>query len=75
MSDSTLGFDKRLKRRLYAQAGVGEYWIVDLVRNLVHVHRAPLDGAYTNIEARTQADTLDVAAFPEVRIEAAALFF
>ena len=75
VSDSTLPFDRGVKRRLYARAGVAEYWIVDLTRNLVHVHRAPQDGAYTSIETRTPADTLNVTAFPELRIEAASLFF
>ena len=75
VSDSTLAFDTGVKRRLYARAGVGEYWIVDLTRNLVHVHRAPQGGAYTSIEPRSPADTLDVAAFPDLRIEAASLFF
>ena len=34
----------------YAAAGVQEYWIVDVDRDELIVHRSPGDGAYTSIE-------------------------
>ena len=41
VSDSTLAYDKREKARLYAAAGIQDYWIVDLVHRQLIVHREP----------------------------------
>lgn len=42
--------DFRRKPRLYASAGVPEYWIADLVAHTVTVMSAPIDDAYTRTE-------------------------
>ena len=41
VSYSTLDYDDGDKRRLYARAGIQEYWIVNLNDNSVIVYRAP----------------------------------
>ncbi len=41
VSYSSLSYDLETKRRLYAEAGIAEYWIVDLQANCIHVHRDP----------------------------------
>jgi Uma2 family endonuclease len=41
ISDTTLTFDRTVKKRLYARAGIPEYWIVNLVERKVEVHREP----------------------------------
>jgi Uma2 family endonuclease len=46
VSDTTLRTDLGRKARIYASAGISEYWVVDLNSQLVYVHRAPVDGAY-----------------------------
>jgi Uma2 family endonuclease len=45
VSDSTLDRDRGLKRRMYAQAGITAYWIVNLVDNQVEVHTGPTSEA------------------------------
>lgn len=45
----SLALDRREKASLYARAGVADYWIVNLVDNVVEVYREPVpdpDGAY-----------------------------
>lgn len=42
----------------YAVAGVQEYWIVDLDREEVVVHRSPRDSAYTSVERFGPGDVL-----------------
>jgi Uma2 family endonuclease len=41
ISDSTLRKDRTIKVHLYAQAGLPEYWIVNLVDRQLEVHRNP----------------------------------
>ena len=74
VSESSLGRDMRMKRDVYARAGIPEYWVVDLVRNAIHVLRAPVDGAYTQIGLVEMSGTVDVAAFAGVRLEVSSLF-
>lgn len=42
VADATLPHDRDVKARVYAQAGVADYWIVNLVDRQVEVHRDPL---------------------------------
>lgn len=46
VADSTLEFDRTIKRDLYAEAGIPEYWIVNLPDRCLEVFRSPLGGAY-----------------------------
>lgn len=59
VADSSLGRD-RAKARLYAAAGVPEYWIVNLVDETIEVHRAPGHAAYAHHETRVRGDVLRV---------------
>jgi Uma2 family endonuclease len=42
VSQASLGTDRRRKARLYARAGLREYWIVNLVDDLLEVYRDPV---------------------------------
>src|SRR5579862_3614123 len=44
VSDSTFGFDRSVKASLYARAGIPEYWILNVLRRQLLVHRNPVDG-------------------------------
>jgi Uma2 family endonuclease len=46
VADSSLRKDRDIKRGIYAEAGVPEYWIVDVAGAAVDVHTDPRDGAY-----------------------------
>ena len=39
LSPSTRSRDERLKRNLYERVGVEEYWLVDPLRDVIHVYR------------------------------------
>ncbi|OAV44913.1 Uma2 family endonuclease [Lewinella sp. 4G2] len=51
VSDSTLSFDRTIKTNLYAYSGVNEYWIVNLVENVIEVHLSPdlKSGLYNSV--------------------------
>lgn len=46
VSDSSLQADLIDKAALYAEAGIVEYWVVDLLGKCVHVFRDPREGVY-----------------------------
>jgi len=50
ISDSTKRFDRTTKGALYARAGIGEYWVVDVNEQSLIVHQSPASGRYQSIE-------------------------
>lgn len=50
VSDSSLGYDLRVKAPLYAAHGVRDYWVVDAVRQTIRVHRDPAAAGYGDVE-------------------------
>ncbi|WP_114312647.1 Uma2 family endonuclease [Thermus caldifontis] len=46
VAEASLDYDLNIKSSLYAQAGVPEVWVVDLVHRKVHVFRKPRGGRY-----------------------------
>jgi len=47
VADSSLLFDQTSKLRMYADAGIPEYWIVNLVAGTIEIHRDPQPGQHT----------------------------
>lgn len=41
--------DLGIKATLYAAAGIPDYWVVDVIRNRVTVHRDPVDRTYRSV--------------------------
>ena len=50
VSDSSLERDRIDKARIYARAGIVEYWIVNLVDRQIEVHTLPVGDSYTNVQ-------------------------
>lgn len=46
VADSSLKMDRDTKSELYAKAGIGEYWIVNVADEVIHVYRQPADYGY-----------------------------
>ena len=42
IADSSYRIDREHKASLYARAGIADYWIIDVVRGAVEVHRDPV---------------------------------
>ncbi len=74
VSDSSLGYDRGVKARLYARHAIPEFWIVNVRNGTVVVHRAPAEGSYTSIVQITRHDTLTIAALPGIELPAAGIF-
>lgn len=41
VADSSVAYDRHIKLPLYARAGIGELWLVDLDQGCLEVHRHP----------------------------------
>lgn len=71
---SSLRFDLNTKVPLYARHGVAECWVVDLTRQRLVRHRAPLQGAYTLVDEPDLGVALGVAALPGIGVDLRQLF-
>jgi Uma2 family endonuclease len=49
VANSTLRLDRRVKIPLYARAGIGEVWLVDLISERVEMFREPGGGRYRDV--------------------------
>lgn len=66
--------DDRQKAALYAAAGVEEYWIVNLVEDVLEVHREPSAGRYATVQTLARAAGIRLAHFPDVELTVDDLF-
>jgi len=71
VSHTTLRFDTKEKGPLYAEAGIREYWILNIPKNVLEVRSEPINGAFTKHEIFKHGQTVSPRAFPEIsfRIE------
>lgn len=67
VADSSLARDRE-KAKLYAAAGVLEYWVVNLVDHLIEVHREPGGAGYARVTVHARGDHLRLVSFPDVEI-------
>jgi Uma2 family endonuclease len=65
VADTTLDFDRRIKIPLYAEAGLREFWIVNLVDECLEVYRQPGPGGYAEATTLQRGDEVQVQALPE----------
>ena len=69
VADSSLNHDRTDKLALYAEAGVREYWIANLIDTCVEVHRQPRpDGTYAEQRVLRPGEMLEIAALPSVSV-------
>lgn len=75
VSLTTLRFDQTRKARLYAAAGVADYWIVNLADRVLEVRRQPSvkTGSYAEIRTLDADASLSPLAAPEASIAVADL--
>jgi Uma2 family endonuclease len=71
VSDSSLAFDRGRKRKAYAEAGVREYWIVNLEEDVLEVFRQPEGGSYAVALRFALGESVSPLAFEDVMVPAA----
>lgn len=66
IAESSLSRDRGVKLHIYAENGVPEYWIVNLVNRRIEVHTDPASQGYRTLRHVERGDTLAPARFPDV---------
>jgi hypothetical protein len=66
VSDSTAGYDRDVKVRAYARAGIAETWLVDLSSDWIEVYREPSPAGYKLLRKALPGETVSPLAFPDV---------
>lgn len=68
VSDSTLSYDREVKSRAYAKAGILDYWVLDLKNRQLHVYRDPMSDGYGQEVALGEAEMIAPLAFPTISV-------
>lgn len=79
IADSTLKYDREVKIPLYAEAGINDYWIFNLVDKCLEVYTKPFSRQNGNFNYQTRniilADkTIEIPSFSDVVLELATVF-
>lgn len=68
VADTSLSVDRSTKASLYAEAGITEYWIINLPEQVIEVYKSPQGQRYKEIRIAEPGDTLSL---PTIGIETA----
>lgn len=76
VASSSLPKDRLVKARVYARAGIPEYWIANIDAKCIEVHRSPHPAAeiYHDHEVIGAGQTIAPQAFPTLQLAVDALF-
>lgn len=71
--DSTLKQDCEIKDKLYAQAGIADYWVVDLKNRQLHIFRNPTPTGYISHLILNEPSEISSLAFPHITLSLTAI--
>ncbi len=64
IAETSLNEDRDVKAPLYAESGIPEYWIINIVDRLVEVYRQPHNGLYSQRRLVDIGGKLDIVMLP-----------
>lgn len=74
VAESSLAYDRGEKAELYAEAGVRDYWVVDISERCAEVRRDPHNRHYRSLQTFSEGDEVRSLTFPDVGLPVASLF-
>jgi Uma2 family endonuclease len=66
VADSTLRQDCEVKAKLYAQAGIADYWVLDLKNRQIHLFREPTAVGYRHHLILTEPNQMSPLTFSDI---------
>jgi Uma2 family endonuclease len=69
VSDSTIKYDRDKKLPIYAEAEIGEVWIINLPNEIVEVHTKPNVGLYQSVKIFRRGETVQSEILPELNLK------
>lgn len=73
VADSTLKQDCEVKDKLYAHAGIADYWVVDLKNRQTHIFRNPTPTGYASHLILREPSEISPLAFPHITLSLTAI--
>jgi len=70
VADTSIEYDREVKVPLYAQAGIGEVWLVDLVAESIEVYQNPAPEGYRQTRVVRLEERLAPEALPDLELSA-----
>lgn len=74
VADTTLRFDRGTKLRLYAKAGIREYWIVSIKDEYIEIYSTPSGEGYDRKTVARKSERVTPLTLPAVSIDVSAVF-
>ncbi len=68
VSDSTLRYDRETKIPLYAQAGIAEVWILDILHQRLEIYRYPSPDGYREVRYPALQEVITPTLLPNLAI-------
>ncbi|MCH7810309.1 MAG: Uma2 family endonuclease [Chloroflexi bacterium] len=69
VGDTSIDHDLGPKLRLYASAGIREYWVIDLNRGVLIVHRDPRGEQYGSVREYDRTASVGPLALSDIRLD------
>ncbi len=71
VSDSTVSYDRQTKARIYAEAGIEEFWLVNLPRQIIEVYSEPFGGKYKVVRKFGKNEKISLNFLPDISFDVA----
>lgn len=68
VADSSLKLDCQTKAKAYSQAGITDYWVLDVVSRQLHIFRKPTQDGYQSKVILAEDATISPLEFPDLSI-------
>ncbi|TVP55937.1 MAG: Uma2 family endonuclease [Nodularia sp. (in: Bacteria)] len=68
VANSSLKLDCETKAKAYSQAGIKDYWVLDVISRQLHIFREPTQEGYKDVVILAEDATISPLEFPDVQI-------
>jgi Uma2 family endonuclease len=69
IADSTLKTDLTLKKQVYAEAKIPDYWVLDLAKRQLYVYRQPTEEGYQQEQILSERQSIAPLFFPDFQVK------